>query len=63
MQVFNELLVGLQLLLLEEEEREEEQGRQKGREVESGEGQGEERTLTWMTCGWGEVQDSELDTM
>ena len=48
-QVFHELLVGLQLLLAEEEEREEEQGRQEDREVESGEDQGEERTLTWMT--------------
>ena len=49
-QVFHELLVGLQLLLAEEEE----QGREDGREVESGD-QGEETTLTWMTMMMGPI--------
>ena len=48
-QVFHELLVELQLLLVAEvEERKEEDRQEESWEVESGEDQREERTLTWM---------------
>ena len=48
-QVFHELLVELRLLLVAEvEEGEEEDRQEEGWEVESGEDQSEERTLTWM---------------
>ena len=51
-QVFHDLLVELRLLLVAEVEEGEEEDRQKeGWEVESGEDQREERTLTWMACG------------
>ena len=46
-QVFHDLLVDLRLLLVAEEEEEERQ--EESCEVESGEDQREERTLTWMT--------------
>ena len=45
-QVFHDLLVELRLLLVAEVEEGEEEDRQE--EVESGEDQREERTLTWM---------------
>ena len=49
-QVLHDLLVELQLLLVAEvEEGEEEDRQEESWEVQSGEGQGEERTLTWMT--------------
>ena len=49
-QVFHDLLVELQLLLVAEvEERGEEEGQEESLEAESGEDQREERTLTWMT--------------
>ena len=44
-QVFHDLLVELRLLLVAEEE----EGQEESLEVESGVGQVEERTLTWMT--------------
>ena len=48
-QVFHDLLVELRLLLVAEvEEGEEEDRQEEGWEVESGEDQREERTLTWM---------------
>ena len=51
-QVFHDLLVELQLLLVAEvEEREKEDRQEEGWEVESGEGRVKETTLTWMTCG------------
>ena len=51
-QVFHDLLVELRLLLVAEvEEGEEEDRQEKSWEVESGEDQREERTLTWMACG------------
>ena len=47
--VFHDLLAELRLLLVaEEEEGEDEEGQEEGWEVESGEDQREERTLTWM---------------
>ena len=49
-QVFHDLLVELRLLLVAEaEEGEEEDRQEEGWEVERGEDQREERTLTWMT--------------
>ena len=46
---FHDLLVELRLLLVAEvEDGEEEEGQEEGLEVESGEDQREERTLTWM---------------
>ena len=49
-QVFHDLLLELRLLLVAEvEEGEEEDRQEEDWEVESGEDQGEERTLTWMT--------------
>ena len=49
-QVFHDLLLELRLQLVAEvEEREEEDRQEEGWEVESGEDQREERTLTWMT--------------
>ena len=61
-QVFHDLLVELPLLLVAEVEEGKEEDRQEERkEVESGEDQREERTLTWnghadgMKCG--QVQD------
>ena len=47
-QVFHDLLVELLLLVAEVEERGEEEGQEESWEVESGEDQSEERTLTWM---------------
>ena len=56
-QVFHDLLVELRLLLVAEvEERGEEEGQEEGWEVESGVGQVEERTLTWMAMKMGEVK-------
>ena len=56
-QVFQDLLVELRLLLVAEvEEGEEEKGQEEGWEVESGEDQREERTLTWMAMQMGEVK-------
>ena len=47
--VFHELLVELRLLLVAEvEEGEEEERQEESLEVESGEDQREEKTLTWM---------------
>ena len=48
-QVFHDLLVELRLLLVAEvEERKKEEGQEESWEVERGEDQREERTLTWM---------------
>ena len=53
-QVFHDVLVELRLLLVAEvEEGEKEDGQEEGEEVESGEDQCEERTLTWMAMKMG----------